>query len=59
MTDITSDLKARLIVGRKQDGRCVYDPKAKRELVEACTAPGVSVARLALDHGLKANLLRT
>jgi len=32
MTDITSELKARLIVGRKQDGRCVYDPKAKREL---------------------------
>jgi transposase-like protein len=59
MTDITSELKARLIVGRKQDGRCVYDPKAKRELIEACMAPGVSVARLALDHGLNANLLRT
>lgn len=59
MTDITSELKARLIVGRKQDGRCVYDPKAKRELIEACMVPGVSVARLALDHGLNANLLRT
>ncbi|MGV7245840.1 transposase [Caballeronia sp. M23-90] len=59
MTDITSELKARLIVGRKQDGRCVYDPKAKRELIEACKVPGVSVARLALDHGLNANLLRT
>jgi transposase len=59
MTDITSELKARLVVGRKQDGRCVYDPKAKRELIEACMAPGVSVARLALDNGLNANLLRT
>jgi transposase len=59
LTDITSELKARLIVGRKQDGRCVYDPKAKRELIEACMVPGVSVARLALDHGLNANLLRT
>jgi transposase len=55
MTDITSELKGRLIVGRKQDGRCVYDPQAKRELIEACMAPGVSVARLALDYGLNVN----
>jgi transposase len=32
---------------------------AKRELVEACLLPGVSVARLALEHGLNANLLRS
>jgi len=59
MTDINSELKARLIVGRKQDGRCRYDPQAKRELVEACLVPGVSGARLALEHGLNANLLRS
>jgi transposase-like protein len=59
MTDINSELKARLIIGRKQDGRCRYDPQAKRELVEACLVPGVSVARLALEHGLNANLLRS
>ncbi len=59
MTDINSELKARLVVGRKQDGRCRYDPQAKRELIEACLVPGVSVARLALEHGLNANLLRS
>ena len=37
----------------------MYDPKAKRKLIEACKVPGVSVARLALDRGLNANLLRT
>jgi transposase len=45
MTDINPKLKARLIVGRKQDGRCWYDPHAKCELVEACLVPGVSVSR--------------
>ncbi|MGZ8219137.1 transposase [Methylomagnum sp.] len=37
---------------------CRYDPEAKRELVEACLRPGVSVARVALAHGANANLLR-
>ena len=40
MTDINSELKARLVVGRKQDGRCRYDPQAKRELIEACLRYG-------------------
>jgi len=41
------------------DGRCRYDNDAKRELVDACLRPGVSVARMALQHGINANLLRT
>ena len=53
------ELKQRLVVGRKRDGRNCYDPQAKRELIEACLQPGVSVAKLALTHGVNANLLRT
>jgi transposase len=45
-------------VGSKRDGRRRYDKQAKRELVQACLEPGVSVARMALEHGLNANLLR-
>jgi transposase len=59
MTEQITELKQRLVVGRKQDGRCCYDPQAKRELIEAGLLPGVSVAKLALAHGINANLLRT
>lgn len=47
-----------LIVGHRRDGRCLYDPEAKRELVEVCLQPGISVAKVALDYGINANLLR-
>ena len=59
MTEIDTELLGRLVVGRKRDGRCRYDPRAKRELVEAALRPGVSVAGLALRYGINANLLRT
>ncbi len=59
MTEQISELKQRLVVGRRRDGRCCYDPQAKRELIEACLQPDVSVAKLALAHGVNANLLRT
>lgn len=49
---------ADLVKGRKSNGRSVYNRKAKRALVEAAVLPGVSVARLALDHAVNANLLR-
>lgn len=35
-----------------------YDPQAKAEVVRACLKPGVSVARMALQCGINANLLR-
>ena len=41
-----------------RNGRCRYDPISKARLIEACLEPGASVARLALDHGVNANLLR-
>lgn len=47
-----------LIVGHGKDGRCRYDPEAKRELVKACLQPGISIAKVALEHGINANLLR-
>ena len=59
MTEQMTELKQRLVVSRKQDGRCCYDPQAKRELIEACFLSGISVAKLALAHGINANLLRT
>jgi transposase len=46
-------------VGRKSDGRGVYDESAKRELIVACLKQGVSVARMAMEHGVNINLLRT
>ncbi|MEI7764761.1 MAG: transposase [Comamonadaceae bacterium] len=52
------ELSRPLVVGRKRDGRSCYDREAKRELVEACLRPGISVARMALEHGVNANLLR-
>ena len=46
------------ITGVTSDGRRRYDPASKDRLVEACLEPGVSVAGLALQHGVNANLLR-
>jgi transposase len=51
------DLARRLVVGRKSDGRGVYDEAAKAELVAACGRPGASVSRLARECGINANQL--
>ena len=51
------DLAQRLVIGRKRDGRGIYDPGAKRELLELCRRPGASVARLARECGVNANLV--
>lgn len=53
------DLARRLVVGRKRDGRGIYDPGAKQELVEICRRPGASVAKLARECGINANLVAT
>lgn len=58
MTEISAELKSRLVSERKRDGRCAYDPVAKAELVQSCMQPGVSVSRIALQYGINANLLR-
>jgi transposase len=46
------------VVRESRDGRRRYDEKGKRALVEAALQPGVSVSRMALEHGINANLLR-
>jgi transposase len=58
MTERVNELVPGLVRGHKADGRCVYDRDAKRELVKRCLEPGVSVAGMALAHGVNANLLR-
>jgi transposase len=35
-----------------------HSPEFKARIVAACQEPGVSVARVALDHGLNANMVR-
>ena len=55
MSDDLEDLKHRLVVGHKSDGRSVYDESAKAELVALCMQPGASVSRLARECGVNAN----
>ncbi len=40
------------------DGRRVYEHQAKLAVVREAMAPGVSLAKVALRHGINANLLR-
>ncbi len=58
MTERSIDVVPGLVRRHKVNGRCVYDAGAKRELVTRCLQPGVSVAGMALAHGVNANLLR-
>jgi transposase len=55
MADEDQKLRVRL-VGR--NGRRRYEAASKERLVASCLEPGVSVSRLALEHGVNANLLR-
>jgi len=57
MSDLSKPLRLE-VVGVLRNGRRRYDPVSKRRLVEACLQPGVSLASLALRHGVNANLLR-
>ncbi|MFX1716198.1 transposase [Paraburkholderia sp. A1RO-5L] len=53
------DLRSRLVIGQKRDGRREYDNEARDELVRLCLKPGVSIARTAMEHDINPNLLRT
>jgi len=57
MSDGIQELARRLAVGRKSDGRAVYDEAVKAELVAACGQSGASVSRLARECGINANQL--
>jgi transposase len=58
MTEQITELKQRLVVEPQAGWAMLLRPQAKRELIEGCLQPGVSVAKLALMHGINANLLR-
>lgn len=55
MSDEWMELAQRLVVGRKRDGRCVYDEQAKLDLVTAARRPGVSISAIARACGVNAN----
>ena len=57
MSDGIEELAQRLVIGHKRDGRCIYDAQTKRELVQACLQPGVSLAKVARKCGINANVL--
>ena len=57
MSDGIEQLAQRLVIGHKRDGRSIYDAQAKRELVQACLKPGVSMAKVAHKCGINANVL--
>jgi len=57
MTEEIEAIARRLVVGHKRDGRSIYDPQARSELVRASRQPGVSLARIARTCGINANVL--
>lgn len=57
MSDPSNPLRLE-VVGVLRNGRRRYDLTSKRRLVEACLQPGVSLAGVAMRHGVNANLLR-
>jgi transposase len=50
-------LQASLVLPPRRAKRRHYDQAFKRQLVELTLVPGASVARIALDHRLNANIL--
>jgi transposase len=46
------------VVGVLGNGKRRYDPIWKERLIAAALEPGVSIAKLALEHGVNANQLR-
>ena len=57
MSEELEELVGRLVVGRKRDGRKVFDEGVKAELVALCARSGASVSKLARECDLNANQL--
>ena len=47
-----------LVVGHKSDGRGMYDPSKKAQLVQLCQRSGISIKRAAQANGINIYLLR-
>jgi transposase len=58
MSEEAEELVKGLVIKPGVNGRRSYSKAGKRALARRCTEPGVSVARMALLHGINANLLR-
>jgi transposase len=58
MSDDAEELVKDLVTKPGANGRGTFSKAGKRALARRCTEPGVSVARMALLHGVNANLLR-
>jgi transposase len=58
MADKSVEIVEGLVVRAPVNGRRTYSETAKQALVQLSLRPGVSVAGLALAHGINANLLR-
>lgn len=58
MSEDAEQLVKGLVTKSGVNGRRSYSKPAKRALARRCTEPGVSLARMALLHGVNANLLR-
>jgi hypothetical protein len=54
MSEDIEGLARRLVVGHKRDGRSIYDPQAKAELIEIGRRGDLSMARLACECGVTA-----
>lgn len=57
MTEEIEAIARRLVVGHKRDGRSIYDPQARSDLVQVSRQPGVSLAMIARTCGINANVL--
>jgi transposase len=58
MSENGSEILTQLVIGHKRDGRSIYSKQGKRALVEMSLGRGASVAKIAQQHGVNANLLR-
>jgi len=59
MSEGIEELAQRLVIGHKRDGRSIYDPQAKAELIEICRRGEVSMAKVARVCGVNANQLNS
>jgi transposase len=57
MAEEIEAIAKRLVVGHKRDGRSIYSPQARSDLVHASRQPGVSLAKIARTCGINANVL--
>lgn len=58
MMDNECEVPPLRVIRVRSNGKRDFDPRDKRQLVEACLRPGVSVSGMALKVGIKTNQLR-